>query len=101
FGVMALIALVRCAPNTAQTVIEDSTAVVLPDVTAAQSLSKHYVEVIFSGAVGSEGEDAARYEISGPNDSKLAVTAARRSEDASKVVLTTDAQSEVLYTLKV
>ncbi len=94
------LALASCNPEAQQSTVDEASQA-LPALKAAQSLSRHYVEVVFAGAVGAEAEDAGRYQITGPNDGALPVKAARRAADDGRVILTTGEQSEVLYTLKV
>ena len=58
--------LASCNPEAQQSAVDDASKA-LPALKAAQSLSKHYVEVVFDGAVGTEAEDTSRYQITGPN----------------------------------
>src|SRR5215813_11917761 len=73
-----------------------------PDLVGAVALSRHYVEVEFSGSVGPDALQPDAYSISGPDGSPLAVTGVRlRDGHPNRVLLTTDAQQAVVYHLTV
>ena len=73
-----------------------------PDLVGAIALSRHYVAVEFTGSVGPDAVQPANYSITAPDGSALAVNAARVMDgDASRVILTTDAQQPVVYHLAV
>lgn len=68
-------------------------------VLEASAPSNHYVQVRFSDPVGSDMEDAERYEIRAPGSRTLAVEDAQRSGDT--VTLATGSQEPVEYSLSV
>ncbi len=69
-------------------------------IVSAKSLSKHYVEVTFDGATGGLMASPEAYRIVLDEDAApLVIRAAKLSDDANKVVLTTDAQREAMYRL--
>ncbi len=94
------LALAACNPDAQQTAVDDASQA-LPPLKAAQSLSRHYVEVVFAGEVDAAAEDASRYRITGPNNASLEVRAASRTADPDRVILTTAQQEELLYELQV
>jgi hypothetical protein len=72
----------------------------LPSLVSAKSLSSHYVEVIFDQPLSDDFGQPSSYKITAAeNSAPLAVRAAKMSDDEFKVILTTDAQSEVDYRL--
>src|SRR5262249_60105822 len=62
--------------------------------------SEHYVEVTFNGSVGADMADPGRYSITTQDGTPLAVHDARRGDDPTTVILTTDAQQPVVYQLR-
>ena len=73
----------------------------LPDLAEAKALSNHYVEVTFTAAPGEQAADPGAYSIIAVDGAVLPVTAARISDEAAKVILTTGPQEEVEYRLSI
>ncbi len=94
---MAALLLAGC--GSVEQVIDDSTSI--PALAGASALSKHYVEVVFASDVGGQAETPGLYEITAPDGSALQVRAAQKLQSPGHVMLTTSAQSEVEYTLRV
>lgn len=66
----------------------------------AVALSNHYVEALFDGTVPAAAARPESWLITGPGDQTLAVTGARVDKTGRRVILTTDGQRPVLYTLE-
>src|SRR5512139_2801890 len=73
----------------------------MPRLVSAAAPSMHYVDVRFAEALPAEGIDPGRYQITAPNGSSLPVSEAFLGDSPTQVILTTEAQQPVLYTLTV
>ncbi|UCC32239.1 MAG: hypothetical protein JSU86_08135, partial [Phycisphaerales bacterium] len=81
---------------------QDSAAgAALPGLTRAKATSNHYVEVTFASPASDAAEVASNYTIIDPDGKRLPVHTAALSADARQVILTTDPQKQILYTLTV
>ncbi len=99
-GVVIVAALLGSC-STDQAMLDNAAGRNLPTVNQAVALSQHYVEVTFGAAVNVSAESVALYAIVDAAGQPLNITGARKFDGSSKILLTTDAQQDVAYTLEV
>ncbi|MHC4696005.1 MAG: hypothetical protein ACYTFA_04600, partial [Planctomycetota bacterium] len=70
----------------------------IPKLASAKALSRHYVDVVFTGPVGAADAIAGNYTITALDGAELSVRNAELQDD-NQVLLTTDSQDSVSYQL--
>ena len=73
----------------------------IPDIVDVNALSNHYIEVIFASPASASTILPSRFVVTGADGNELNVSSADIIGDGTRVLLTTAAQSNVDYTLRV
>lgn len=97
-GVAISVVLVGCGGESG-VIVDGTVGDALPMLVGAKALSNHYVEATFTQPAGEAAEDPANYAILDPDGNQLPVQTARLSPDQRQVLLTTEPQKQIPYSL--